>query len=151
MAGSEVAETVAGPVPVGRWFAQARSGSLAEDRDRPRLDRPARVGDTLDVLGPDECVDDHWVELDAGELAQLRQRLLGGQWCHPVGAGGRHGLEGVGDVEDPGELGDLVTDEPVGVAGAVVPLVVVADDRQLGGELRDRGDDLRTQDRDARS
>ena len=44
------------------------------------------------------------VELDAGELAQLAERLLGGQRRHPVGAGGRHGLEGVGDVEDAGEL-----------------------------------------------
>ena len=44
-------------------------------------------------------------------------------------------------------LRDLVADQPVRVARAVVPLVVVADDRQLGGELRDRGDDLRAEDR----
>ena len=99
---------------------------------------PARVGHALDLVRPDEGVDDDRVELDAGELAQLGERLLGGQRRHAVGAGGRHRLEGVGDVEDARELRDLVADEAVRVARAVVPLVVVADDRQLRGELRDR-------------
>ena len=95
----------------------------------------ARVGDALDVVRLDERVDHDRVELDAGELAQLAERLLGGQRRHPVGPGGGHRLERVGDVEDPGELRDLVADQPVRVARAVVPLVVVADDRQLRREL----------------
>jgi hypothetical protein len=78
----------------------------------------------------------------AGELAQLRHRLVGRERLHPVRACRRHGLEGVGHVEDPGELGDLVADEAIGVPRTVVPLVVVPDDRQLRGQLRDRGDDV---------
>ena len=93
--------------------------------------RPARVGDAVGTARPDEGIDDDRVELDAGELAQLGERLLGRQRRHAVGAGGRHRLERVGDVEDPGELRDLVADQPIRVARAVVPLVVVADDRQL--------------------
>ena len=80
-------------------------------------------------------------------LRSSRERLLGGQRRHPVRPGGGHRLEGVGDVEDARELRDLVADEPVRVAGAVVPLVVVADDRQLRRQLRDRRDDLRAQHR----
>ena len=95
----------------------------------------------------DERVDDDGIELDARELAQFGQCLLVGQRGHPVGSGGRHRFEGISDVEDPGEPRDLVTDEPVGIAGAVVPLVVVADDRQFRAELRDRSDDLGAQDR----
>jgi hypothetical protein len=50
-------------------------------------------------------------------------------------------------VEDPGELRDLVADQAIRIARAVVPLVVVADDRQLRRELRDRRDDLRPEHR----
>ena len=78
-----------------------------------------------------ERVDDLGIELDAGELAQLAERLLGGERRHPVRALGGHRLERVRDVEDPGQERDLVADQPVRVARAVVPLVVVADDRQL--------------------
>ena len=74
---------------------------------------PAGIGDAVDMCRLDEGVDDDRVELDAGELAQLGERLLGRQRRHPVGARGRHRLEGVGDVEDPGELRDLVADQPV--------------------------------------
>ena len=45
-------------------------------------------------------------------------------------------------MEDAGEQRDLLADEAVGVAGAVVPLVVVADERALGGELVDVLEDL---------
>ena len=50
-------------------------------------------------------------------------------------------------MEDPGQLRNLVTDQTVRVARAVVPLVVVPDDRQLRGQFGDRRDDLGAQDR----
>jgi hypothetical protein len=50
-------------------------------------------------------------------------------------------------VEDPGKLRDLVADQAIRIARAVVPLVVVANDRQLRRELGDRRDDLRTEHR----
>ena len=83
------------------------------------------------------------IELDPGELPELGHRLLTRQRLHAVRARGRHGLEGVGHVEDPGQDRDLVAHQAVGVAGAVVPLVVVPNDRELGGQLRHWGDDVR--------
>ena len=50
-------------------------------------------------------------------------------------------------MEHSGQPRDLFAQEPVGVARAVVPLVVVTDDRQLGGKAGDLGDDLGAQDR----
>ena len=126
---------VAAPAGGGGRVGEPRGGRLAEERDRSRLDGATRIGDALDVVGPDERIDHDRVELDAGELAQLGERLLGGERRHAVRAGGGHRLEGVGHVEDAGELRDLVADEPVRVARAVVPLVVVPDDRQLGASL----------------
>ena len=50
-------------------------------------------------------------------------------------------------MEDPGQLRDLVADETIRVARAVVPLVMVADDRQLRGQPGDGRDDLGAKDR----
>ena len=111
-------------------------------RDGPRLGRAPGIGHALDPARLDECVDDLGVELDAGELAQLRDRLLRRQRRHPVGPGGRHRLERVGHVQDPGQQRDLVADQAVRVARPVVPLVVVADDRQLARQPLDLLDDL---------
>ena len=47
-------------------------------------------------------------------------------------------------MEDPRKLRDLVTHQPIGVTRPVVPLVVVPDDRELGGEPSHRRDDLGT-------
>ena len=123
------------------------SGGRRDQRHRARLDRPSRVRNAVDPAGLDERVDDLGIELDPGELAELAERLLVGQRLHAVRARGRHRLERVGDVEDAGQLRDLLAQEPVGIARAVVPLVVVANDRQLRGQPLDRGDDLRAQDR----
>ena len=46
-----------------------------------------------------------------------------------VAAGGGHRVEGVGDGHHPGELRDLAAGQPVRVAAAVQPLVVVQDRR----------------------
>ena len=86
----------------------------------------------------------NWMPLN---LSQLAERLLLGERRHAVRAGGGHRLERVGDVHDPRELGDVVADQSVGVAGAVEPFVVMANDRQLGLELLDRADDLLALDR----
>ena len=75
-------------------------------------------------------------------LRSSQSGLLDRERRHPIRPLGGHRLEGVGHVEDPGELRDLVADQAVRIARAVVPLVVVANDRQLRGELRDRRDDL---------
>ena len=77
----------------------------------------------MDAVGPgraDEGVDDLRIELDAGELAELENGLLDRERRHAIRPLGGHRLERVGHVKDPGELGDLVTDEAVGIAGAVV-------------------------------
>ena len=124
--------------------AMAATGGGGSGRSRARGDPDPG---SLDPLGPDERVDDLGVELDPGELAQLGQGLLRGQRDHPIWPLGGHRLERVGAVEDPGQLRDLLTDQPIRIARAVVPLVVVADDRQLRGQLGDRGDDLRTEHR----
>ncbi len=49
---------------------------------------------------------------------------LGGQ-ASAVGAGARHGVEAVGDGQDPGGQRDRLAGQAAGVAGAVVVLVVV--------------------------
>ena len=101
--------------------------------------RPARIRQLAGPLRPDEGVHDVRIELDAAELAQLGQRLLGRERGHAVRPGGGHRLEGVGHVQDAGQLRDLVADEAIRVARAVEPLVVVADDRQLRGQSRGPG------------
>ena len=116
---------------------------LGDQRDGPRLapcGRDRRTPSTQCVCTNASTI--LRVELDAGELAQLPERLLGRQRRHPVGPGGGHRLERVRHVQDPRQQRDLVADQAVRVARAVVPLVVVADDRQLAREPRDRRDDL---------
>ena len=120
---------------------------MRDERDRARFRRTSRIWYALDVRRAHEGIHDDRIELDPGELAQFSQRLLVRERRHPIRAGRRHRLEGVRDMEDPSELGDLIADESIRVARAVVPLVVMADDRQLRGKLGDRRDDLRAQDR----
>ena len=50
-------------------------------------------------------------------------------------------------MEDSSQRGDLVAHQSIGIARSVEPLMVVEDDRQLPGQVRDRPDDLRAQDR----
>ena len=113
--------------PAGRLAARIRHAFGPRGASRRRRPRPGRTG--------------------CRRTCELGHRLLGGQRRHPVGPRGGHRLERVGDVEDPGQPRDLVTQQPVRVARAVVPLVVMADDRQLRRQLRDRRDDLRAQHR----
>ena len=87
-------------------------------RDRAERVAPG-VGHVLDVVRLHERVDDHRIELDAGELAQLAEGLLCGQRRHPVGAGGGHRLERVGDVEDAGQSG---ISSPISRSGYPEPL-----------------------------
>jgi hypothetical protein len=94
-------------------------------------------------MRPRECIHDLRIELNPGELPELGHRLLARQRRQPVGARRRHRLEGVGHVEDPRQHRDLVAHQAVRIARAVVPLVVVPNDRQLRGQLRHRGDDVR--------
>src|SRR5206468_3012070 len=75
------------------------------------------------------------VELDASVLADLAKGLLGGEGLGAVGPRRGHRLERVGDVEDPRPERDVLALEAVGIARAVEPLVVVADDRDLRAEL----------------
>ena len=66
-----------GADPHGRWPCRRPVRVLRDQRDRSRLDRAARILDTLDPVRLHERVDHLRVELDAGELAQLAERLLG--------------------------------------------------------------------------
>jgi hypothetical protein len=83
------------------------------------------------------------VELDAGELLQLTHCDLVAERLLAVRAGRGHGLVRVGDGQDAGAQRDVQRLDPVGVAGAVEPLVVRADERRLLGELLRRRHDLR--------
>jgi len=100
-----------------------RSGARLGPRRAP--DRPARAP----TSSRDEGIHDVRIELDPAELAQLGQAPVSG-----VSGVMRYGADAswprrVGDVEDSGELGDLVATSPSGIAGSVEPLVVVKDDR----------------------
>src|SRR3954470_16912687 len=83
-----------------------------------------------DVLAADhaaEGVDDRGVELRAGAAAQLLDRV-GDRATALVGAVGGDRAEGVAGRDDARDDGDLVALHALGIAVAIPPLVVVADD-----------------------
>ena len=78
--------------------------------------------------------------------AYLRSSAIacsGRQRAHPVRPRGRHRLERVRHVQDSRQLRNLVAHQAIRVPRAVVPLVMVPNDRQLRRQLRDVGDDVR--------
>ncbi len=90
----------------------------------------------MPVEGPGERGDHTGVELGARAPLQFGD----GHLDRPgpaVGAGGGHRVEGVGDGDDPGALGDLGADQAVRVAAAVEAFVVVQD---RGAGLAEEGD-----------
>ena len=77
------------------------------------------------VEDADERLDQLRVELRAAAAAQLRDALLVRE-RRPVHAARRHGVVGVDQAEQPGDERDLLAGQAVGVAAAVVALVMVA-------------------------
>ena len=77
-------------------------------------------GQADDQVG--DRVDDRWVELGAGAVAQLGYGLGHGQ-LSCVGAEEGHGREGAADGDDPGPQGDLLAGQPARVAAAVEAFV----------------------------
>ncbi len=65
-------------------------------------------------------------ELGSGLVVEFVEGVVGGSGG-AVDAGGEHGVEGVGDVDDAGAEGDVFAGELVGVAVSVPAFVVVAD------------------------
>src|SRR4029077_21029037 len=94
---------------------QGRQRTQADGGARVRF-ATAWVPDPVDPCSSNEGVDYLGVELDPGELSQLRERLFRGQWCHSIGSFGGHGFESVGHVEDSSESRDLLSNQPVRVA-----------------------------------
>ena len=128
----------------GRRRLRHPATRLGDERDRRSgLWLASGVVDAGCPVGLREGVHDLGIELDPGELPELGHRLLTRERRQAIGARCRHRLEGVGHVEDPRQHRDLVAHQAVGIAGAVVPLVVVSNDRQLGRQPRHRGDDVR--------
>ena len=79
------------------------------------------------------------VELSAGDAPQLDHRLVRADRV-AIGVAGGHHVVGVGDGDDPGQLGDLVAGEAARIALAVDALVVGEDDladRLVAVDLRD--------------
>ena len=87
------------------------------------------------------------IELRAGEAPQHGQRVGRGP-PGAVGAGARHRVERVGDVDDAREQRDLVALEAVRIAEPVRLLVVQLDDRQVRLEEGDRAQDAARRARD---
>ena len=141
---TERGATTAASAAAGRpctWpSAPASVSALGRARGRRRSHGTPvgeHLGEHLDELG---------VELDAGLAAQLVDRGL----VRDRGAvrpAGDHRLVGVDDRHDPRPDRDLAAGEAVGIAAAVVPLVVVEHDRrrvaQRAGLLEDDLADLR--------
>ena len=87
-----------------------------------------------------ECRDDCGVETEAGELLESFERVVvAKRWL--VAPAGSDGGVGVGGGDDARFEWNSVDAEAVGVAGAVVAFVVVADAWGGVGEGRDAGDD----------
>ena len=93
----------------------------------------------------EQRVDDLGVPLDPSPLPQDLVDLVGSQ-PSPVGSVAGHGVERVGDREDPGLERDLFAGEMIGVTRAVVTFVVVSDARkdvmELPEVVQDRDADL---------
>ena len=79
-------------------------------------------------------------ELGAGFVVEFGEGVAGGSGG-AVDAGGEHGVEGVGDVDDAGAEGDVFACESVGVAVAVPAFVVVADGGDGVSEEAEAADD----------
>src|SRR6185312_387650 len=105
-----------------------RSGSLAAEAPRD-----VAVADLERFL---ERVDDPPVVMAAGVQSKLAERLSR-RPAPRVDAIRRHRAVGVADRDDPSLDRDRITGEPVGIAGSVDALVVVAD---RGGGHADRAD-----------
>jgi hypothetical protein len=90
----------------------------------------------------EEGTHDVGVELRTGTGGQFGPGRLGGHGSL-VAAHARHGVVAVGYGHDPSSEGDLVSRQPVGITGAVVPLVVLGNSAgplpqpagQRGGQL----------------
>ncbi len=104
---------------------------------RPDLAVPPALDERARQLG---------VELGAGAALQLDERLLDGE-RRPVRARRGHGVEGVGDAEQPRLERDPVPAQPVRVAAAVPALVVVEHVRQRRLEVLEALDEPRARDR----
>ena len=111
-------------------------------RSRAASDARGVVRERLERQDPLERADAARAELGAGGAAELGERLLE----RPGGAVDprrQHRVERVGDVDDAGAERDLLVPEPVGVAGAVEALVVMADRRHGVAEEAEAVDDAR--------
>src|SRR5580692_7810666 len=85
-----------------------------------------------------EDFDDFGVELGAGAAANFFAGVGHGE-SFAVRAVANHGVERIGNGENTGAEGDLITFEAAGVAGAVVELLVSEDD--FGGIAEERDAD----------
>ena len=65
------------------------------------------------------------IELCAHTLVQFLPNLFPGE-CFTVAPLGRHGIIGIGDTDDHGDLRDVTAFESIRIAAAVEPLVMVA-------------------------
>ena len=97
-------------------------------------------GDVFALEQLDEDLDEFGVELFAGDPAQLLDRVVA-RHRRAVGVARGHHVVGVGDRDDPRELGDFVAGEAARVALAVDPLVVGEDDLRHRPVAVERGDD----------
>src|SRR5580658_4752907 len=83
-----------------------------------------------------EAADYFWIELVGGAAFQFGEGFLGIASFF-VGTLGSDGVVGVGDGDDAGAEGNLIGGEAVGIAGAIVKFVMVANhftDSMHGGE-----------------
>ena len=97
------------PGPSGRRPGRSAGSGAAPSR-RPGSGTPSTCGVRTKAS---TTTGSNWMPAN---LRSSPRACSGGERRHPVGPGGRHRLEGVGDVEDPGELRDLVADQAVRVA-----------------------------------
>ena len=97
----------------------------------------------LDQLQHD--VDHAGVELLAGFFSKFRHDLRKRQRI-AVGPIGSHRVKGIACMNDPRFDGDLLTLQPIGIPGAIPPLVLSPDDGAERGQERDRGKDAFTND-----
>ena len=116
---------------IRRTTPEARGLVLALDRD---ADAAARRPDLAVPPALDERARQLGVELGAGAALQLDERLVDGE-RRSVRARRGHGVEGVGDAEQPCLERDPVPAQPVRIAAAVPALVVVEHVRQRGLEV----------------
>src|SRR5215213_6820512 len=102
--------------------------------------RTSSPADTLERLasnvgreagkGSSQGADDFGMELRPRAAPQLAKRVAGRPGA-AVGACAGHRVVGVGDVDDPGDQGNVVTAQAVRIAAAVRPLMVELDDLEV--------------------